>query len=107
MTLEHILQQALLHFKMERSYRTGNDRSRDIVEARVCYSHACRIYTRESTDEIGKKINKDHSTVVHYTKLIRDIPDVDRKFKGFEKFLFADAEKRREQRKKVTEVFAE
>lgn len=43
-------------------------RKREVVEARMMYATLLKRYTRISLTEIGRPINKDHATVIHYIK---------------------------------------
>ena len=87
-TAEQILNKAINYFGIPPLDMKGKISNRPIVEARACYVYASRVYSSESTTEIGRKINKDHSTVTHYTSLVRDLPDVGRKYREFERHLF-------------------
>ena len=40
-------------------------RNKEIVNARIVYSYLAKKYTDKSLSAIGKKINRDHSTVLH------------------------------------------
>lgn len=44
----------------------NKSRKRPIVEARMMYSRLMKHYTRCSLSEIGKYIDKDHATIIHY-----------------------------------------
>tara|TARA_R100000935_G_C2820120_1_gene159352 strand:+ start:1088 stop:1519 length:432 start_codon:yes stop_codon:yes gene_type:complete len=44
-------------------------RSQGIVEARVIFSTLCLRHTKDSLQRIGKIINRDHSSIVHYRKI--------------------------------------
>ena len=44
-------------------------RKQSIVEARVLYSTLCLKHTQDSYERIGKIINRDHSTIVHYKRI--------------------------------------
>lgn len=46
----------------------NNSRKRPIVEARMMYAKLMKRYSRCSLSEIGKYIDKDHATVIHYLK---------------------------------------
>ena len=47
-------------------------RDRKVVEARAIYYYLCRKYTNYSTKEIGKTVGKDHATVLHGLKAVKD-----------------------------------
>ena len=44
----------------------NKSRKRPIVEARMMYSRLMKHYTRCSLSEIGRYIDKDHATIIHY-----------------------------------------
>jgi hypothetical protein len=44
----------------------NNSRKRPIVEARMMYAKLMKRYTRCSLSEIGKYVDKDHATIIHY-----------------------------------------
>jgi hypothetical protein len=44
----------------------NKSRKRPIVEARMMYAKLMKRYTRCSLSEIGRYIEKDHATVIHY-----------------------------------------
>ena len=55
------------HFKLDITTKT---RKREYVEARGIYYYLTRQYTRMSLSSIGKTMGRDHSTVLHFEKLI-------------------------------------
>ena len=46
----------------------GRSRKQDVVYTRMTIAYFLRQYTTLSTTEIGRLINRDHSTIVHYLK---------------------------------------
>tara|TARA_R110000851_G_scaffold127415_2_gene259434 strand:- start:249 stop:713 length:465 start_codon:yes stop_codon:yes gene_type:complete len=47
-------------------------RKREYVEARAIYFKLLRDNSRMSTSAIGKTMNKDHATVLHFNRKIKD-----------------------------------
>lgn len=46
----------------------GRSRKQDVVYTRMTIAHFLRKYTKLSTTEIGKLINRDHATILYYLK---------------------------------------
>lgn len=72
-------------------YVTGVDyivksRKRDVSLPRFLFMYLCRIYTPLTLIEIGREVNRDHTSVVYGLQTARDLIDTDDEFKGkFEK----------------------
>jgi len=60
---------------------TDITRKRLYVEARALYYKLLRDNTRLSMEEIGKGMNKDHSTVVYFIKQVKDWIEYDRELR--------------------------
>lgn len=57
-------------------------RKRDIVQTRQLIMYFAKKYTKFSLSFIGKKIgNRDHATVLHSCKTIKNLKETDKKFK--------------------------
>ena len=50
-------------------------RKRHIVKARQIYFYLCKKYTKATSISIGKTMDKDHATVLHAVKAVRDLID--------------------------------
>ena len=46
----------------------GKSRKQDVVYTRMTIAYFLRRHTILSTTEIGRLINRDHSTIIHYLK---------------------------------------
>lgn len=55
------------HLKLDITTKT---RKREYVEARGIYFYLTRQYTRMSLSSIGKTMGRDHSTVLHFERLM-------------------------------------
>jgi len=55
------------HYKLDITTKT---RKREYVEARAIYFYLTRQYTRMSLSSIGKTMDRDHSTVLHFERLM-------------------------------------
>jgi hypothetical protein len=56
-------------------------RLREVVEARNIYFHLCRNNTTKSLAEIGKSVQKDHATVLHGLKQIKNWTSYDHRLR--------------------------
>ena len=45
---------------------SNKSRKRPMVEARMMYAKLMKRYTRSSLSDIGRYIEKDHATIIHY-----------------------------------------
>ena len=60
-------------FKVQWYHITSSSREKDIVSARQCYCYLVKHYFKNlSVTQIGKSINKDHSTVVCSIRIVKD-----------------------------------
>jgi len=55
-------------------------RKRYIVEGRMMYAKLMKRYTNVSLSDIGKSIDKDHATIIHYLKNFAYIKKADHQF---------------------------
>jgi hypothetical protein len=55
-------------------------RKRPVVEARMMYSKLMKRYTKASLSEIGRPINKDHATIIHYLNNFSWLKKTDKEF---------------------------
>jgi len=62
--------------------KTRKTRLREYVYARQLYAYFCRIYTNESLTNIGKFINKDHTTIIHSSNQIENFKAFDKEIKN-------------------------
>ncbi|MGB0896858.1 MAG: helix-turn-helix domain-containing protein [Flavobacteriaceae bacterium] len=58
----------------------SNRRYRDIADARRIYGLISKQLTGESLLSIGKHINKDHATILHYCKTAKNLIETDTEF---------------------------
>jgi len=60
----------------------SNSRKRKIVQARQISMYLAKKYTKASLETIGKRIgNKDHATVIYSLNVVKNLIDVDKKFR--------------------------
>jgi len=78
MNKETIKQLVENYFKIDITTKT---RKREYVEARAIYYKLLRDHTRMSLSAIGETMNKDHTTVLHFTRKIKDWMEYDPQIK--------------------------
>ncbi|MDR0560375.1 MAG: chromosomal replication initiator protein DnaA [Prevotellaceae bacterium] len=55
-------------------------RKREIVQARQVVMYLCKKYTNHSLAVIGSQLRKDHTTVIHADKTVRNLSDTNKTF---------------------------
>jgi len=55
-------------------------RKRPVVEARMMYAKLMKRYTKASLSEIGRPVNKDHATIIHYLNNFSWLKKTDKEF---------------------------
>ncbi|MEA3451807.1 MAG: chromosomal replication initiator protein DnaA, partial [Bacteroidota bacterium] len=58
-------------------------RKREVVQARQLAMHFSKKYTKKSLTTIGAEFSRDHSTVVHANKTVKNLIDTDKSFRQF------------------------
>lgn len=72
------------YFKVPVDKMQSKIRKRDIVQARQLAMYFAKKYTNASLAHIGSKIgNRDHATVLHACKTVRNLSETDKVFKGY------------------------
>lgn len=83
-TIEFIRSLICDYFKIELYDIQSKSRKRDIVQARQIAMYFAKKYTNSSLASIGKKIgNRDHATVLHAFKTIKNLSETNKKFKFY------------------------
>lgn len=59
-----------------------NSRKRKYVNARIAFAQICREYLDLKLSSIGDEINKDHATILHYTKIFEGVYKSDLAFRN-------------------------
>jgi len=71
------------HFNLPLDMLLSKSRKREIVQARQIAMYLSKFHTRESLQNIGRKIgNRDHATVLHACKTVSNLMDTDKSFKA-------------------------
>ena len=82
-TINDIVDKVCAHYKIDSSALLAKTRKREIVQARQIAMFLAKKHTDISTPKIGKIIgNKDHATVLHSCKIVKELLDVDKTFKA-------------------------
>ena len=55
----------------------GKDRHRDIMSARHLYCYMAKVHTNNTLQNIGRYIDKDHTTVINSIKVVNDMIDTE------------------------------
>lgn len=72
------------YFKITHDQIQSKTRKRDIVQARQLAMYFAKEYTNHSLANIGMKIGRrDHATVLHACKTVRNLSDTDKIFKRY------------------------
>ena len=71
------------HFSLPLETLLSKSRIREIVQARQIAMYLAKYHTRESLQNIGRKIgDRDHATVLHACKTVSNLMDTDKSFKA-------------------------
>lgn len=81
-TIDDIINTVCKHFGLEANAIHTKSRKREVVQARQIAMYLAKNYTDFSTAKIGTLIgNKDHATVLHACKTIKELKEVDKSFR--------------------------
>ncbi len=81
-TIEYIQKVVGDYFDIPVDKINSKTRKREIVQARQLAMYFSKTYTKNSLAAIGSKLgNKDHATVLHACKTVKNLYDTDRSFK--------------------------
>ncbi len=78
---EHIQREVARYFKIGIDELRGERRVKHVAHARQVAMYLCRTLTQASLPEIGKKFNKDHSTVLSSVRKIEHAREADPQLK--------------------------
>ncbi len=82
-TVDDIITVVCKHFSLETSAIHTKSRKREVVQARQIAMYLAKTHTDYSTAKIGLLIgNKDHATVLHACKTIKELKEVDKAFRA-------------------------
>ncbi len=84
LSIEYIQNVVSDYFKIPVDVVQSKLRKRDVVQARQLAMYFSREYTNASLASIGQKIGKrDHATVLHACKTVKNLSETDKVFKGY------------------------
>ncbi|MCD8184027.1 MAG: chromosomal replication initiator protein DnaA [Bacteroides sp.] len=82
-TVDDIINTVCKHFGLENSAIHTKSRKREVVQARQVAMYLAKNNTDFSTAKIGTLIgNKDHATVLHACKTVKELREVDKAFRA-------------------------
>ena len=83
MTVSDIIARVCEHYKIDETAIHTKTRKREVVQVRQVAMYLAKKHTDTSSSKIGQLIgNKDHATVLHACKIVKDQVDVDKSFKA-------------------------
>lgn len=83
LTIDNIADAVCKQFNIKPELIHTLSRKREIVQARQVTMYLCKLYTEMSLAQIGTVIGKkNHATVLHACKIVRDQIEVDKTFRG-------------------------
>ncbi len=83
-TIDYIQQTVCKYFDIPLEKLKSKSRKRETVQVRQLAMYFSKLYTKSSLAVIGNKCgNKDHATVLHACKTVRNLLDTDKNFKKY------------------------
>ncbi len=83
-TIDYIQQAVCKYFSLPIEKLKSKSRKRETVQARQLAMYFSKLYTKSSLATIGNKCgNKDHATVLHACKTVKNLIDTDKRFKKY------------------------
>lgn len=81
-TINDIITKVCNHYNLDEGVIHTKTRKREIVQVRQIAMYLAKKHTDYSTSKIGQMIgNRDHATVLHACKIIKDLVEVNKSFK--------------------------
>ena len=83
-TIEYIQKVICDYFNIPHDKLNSKTRKREIVQARQLAMYFSKSFTKSSLSAIGSKCgNKDHATVLHACKTVKNLTDTDKNFRKY------------------------
>lgn len=83
-SIDYIQKVVCDYFKIPLEEVQSRTRKRDIVQARQLAMYFAKKYTKASLSSIGSQIgNRDHATVLHACKTVKNLSETDKVFRGY------------------------
>ena len=111
--IELIIDAVLTHYEITEKQFMSRSRLRYLVNARGVFYYLSRNLTKNSTKFIGKRVNRDHATVLNGYRVIKDLlelnldnikEDIDSITSIFNEYVEAKNEKKNELIKDVCKI---
>ena len=94
-TIEDIIEKVCKHFELEPNSIHSKSRKREVVQVRQIAMYLAKKHTDASSSKIGQLIgNRDHATVLHACKIVKDQFEVDKSFRTEVEEIEAELRKR-------------
>lgn len=82
-TIDNIISKVCAHYDLDESVIHTKSRKREIVQIRQIAMYLAKKHTEISASKIGMLIgNRDHATVLHACKTVKDLIEINRSFKS-------------------------
>ena len=82
-TVEEIVTKVCAHYEIDEAAIHTKTRKREVVQVRQVAMYLAKKHTESSSSKIGQLIgNKDHATVLHACKIVKDQTEVNKAFKA-------------------------
>lgn len=82
-TIDEILEKVCNHYSVSVESINTKSRKREVVQVRQISMYFAKTLLDISTSKIGQRIgNRDHATVLHAIKIVKDQMDVDKQFRS-------------------------
>lgn len=82
-TIETIISKVCEHYNFDESVIHSKTRKREVVQVRQIAMYLAKKHTEISASKIGMLIgNRDHATVLHACKIVKDLIEVNKPFKS-------------------------
>jgi chromosomal replication initiator protein len=82
-TIDTIIETVCQHFEIDTSAIHTKSRKREVVQVRQIAMYLAKKHTDSSSSKIGQLIgSKDHATVLHACKIVKELSEVDKTFRA-------------------------
>ena len=82
-TIDNIISKVCAHYDLDESVIHTKSRKREIVQIRQIAMYLAKKHTEISASKIGMLIgNRDHATVLHACKTVKDLIEINKSFKS-------------------------
>jgi chromosomal replication initiation ATPase DnaA len=82
LTLDEVIDVVLDHYGMDLKTLNKKDRSRPLVIVRQMICYVGRLFTSATFNEIGQKLYRDHTSVIHSIAVFQNLLSYDERIKA-------------------------